>query len=140
MKQVQLELVWKFKFTGMLIPIILSFNVLSQFSKFNFFKKAEVINLKPCCCGMGAGSQASCHSTCQSHDLSLTASLTLSCHPGVTVFFFALQQDGNARCWPARPGHCNNLKCWTSGMEGLFLLCCCHHVCYDISIRFHTHK
>ena len=38
---------FKFKFTGKLIPIMSSFNVLSQISKLEL-KKAEVLKLKPC--------------------------------------------------------------------------------------------
>ena len=68
--------------------------------------------------------------TCQSYDLGLAASLTWSCHSGITVL--ALQQYGDARCGPptvcdwgpqlaaqAGPGkgHRNNFKCSTSGLK-----------------------
>ena len=58
-----------------------------------FFKKAKVVNLKPCRGRLCMGSQARCHGMRQSYDLGLAASLTLSCRPGppgVNAFFLAL--------------------------------------------------
>ena len=147
-----LNLLWIFNFIGMLIPITLSFNVLSQILKLKFVKKAGVVNLKqwnpaaaPAVLALAA---RSCHGTCQSHNLSLAASLSLSCGPGIAVLFFALQQDSNARCWPLTGAHhswawqrtLQQFEMLDVRMEGLFLLCCCHDVCCEVGICFCTHK
>ena len=101
-----------------------------------------------------------CSCMCQSYDLWLAASLTCSCLAGVTIFFWVLQQYCNAHiaqcCWGLGPvassltraqwrtqqqfeWHSNNQD-GTIIMEGLFLLCCCNDVCYEVTIHFCTQK
>ena len=90
-RKFNLNLLWKFKFkfTGKLITIFSSFNVLSQILKLKV-KKCRGYKYEMCTQWLAARSTEHCNSTCQSYDLGVAASLTWRFRPGVTVFFFKL--------------------------------------------------
>ena len=74
---------------------------------------------------------AMCAATARaSHDLCLAVSITLSCHPSVTVFFLALHCGKTAM-----PGAGHQL-----GPTAAAAANACHDVFYEVSIRFHTTK
>ena len=101
---------FKFKFTCKLIPIISSFNVLSQISKLKLEKSRDFelktlprhVHRQQTRGGPGRGTVTS-----QSNDLGLAASLTWSCYPGVTVFLVKVivlkPCDWQPRAWRRRP-------------------------------------
>ena len=144
-----LSLLWKFKFkfTGTLILVISSFNMLSEIWIWSL-KKEEIINLKPRCSVAARASHMILDRSWTGCKLGLeTVGVSSRCCcilSGSAVRLPCLMLTTGrsplltAQAGAAGPceGHHNNLKCSMSGWKVFSLLFNCNNICYEVSTCF----